>query len=156
MLSSNSNMENSILRFNMFKRDYEKYEGVPRISVYAMKVFFALMFLLIGTQSWIHILTYKGSWDPTKAVAWCTWTAYCTLSFFGIYNTLKMLPIMLFMIFYKTLWLFLIAYPLWLAGQLKGSAAEEMTYTFIWVIIPILFFPWRYFFRTYILVKPKV
>ncbi|MBI2730002.1 MAG: hypothetical protein HYX40_04500 [Sphingobacteriales bacterium] len=136
---------------NIFKPDYEQYEGVRRINIYVMRVFFFLMFFFMGFSSWSHILTHKGSWEPTNAVAWCTWAAYSFLSLFGIYHTLRMLPIMLFMVFYKSLWLIVVAYPLWAANQLKGSAAEELTNIFIWVLIPLAFIPWKYVFKKYIL-----
>jgi hypothetical protein len=140
---------------NIFKPDYENYEGVRRINIYVMRLFFALMFLFISKASWEHILTHKGPWEPTNAIAWCTWAAYSTLSLFGIIHTLRMLPIMLFMVFYKSLWLAVVAYPLWSKNQLAGSPAEELTYIFIWVFIPILFIPWKYVFKKYILPERK-
>jgi hypothetical protein len=59
------------------------------------------------------------------------------------------------MIFYKGLWLIVVAYPLWKAGTLKGSPAEEIAYMFSGIIIPILFVPWKYVFKKYILFETK-
>jgi hypothetical protein len=70
-----------------------------------------------------------------------------------VLRPLKMLPIVLFEIVYKTAWLVIVAYPLWLKGALIGSSAEGMTRVFVWVIFPIVSMPWRYFFRTHILGK---
>ena len=140
---------------NIFKPDYQNYEGVRPICIYVLRLFFALMFAMMGYSAWTHILFHKGEWEPINAVTWCTWAAYSTLSLFGIYNTLKMLPIMLFMVFYKGLWLIVVAYPLWKTNALKGSSAEELTSIFIWVIIPLIFIPWKYFFRTFILPKKR-
>ena len=136
---------------NIFKRDYETYEGVRRINIYVMRLFFALMFVFVATDSWRVIITHEGAWDPTKAVAWCSWAAYSTLSLLGVFHTLRMLPIMLFMVFYKGLWLIVVAYPLWIAGTLQGSTAEPMAAMFIWVIVPLIFIPWKYVFEKYIL-----
>ena len=140
---------------NIFLPDYENYEGVRRINIYVMRLFFALMFVFVATDSWTVILTHEGAWDPTRAVAWCTWAAYSTLALLGVFHTLRMLPIMIFMIFYKGLWLAVVAYPLWSAGTLKGSPAEEMAYMFSGIIIPILFVPWKYVFKKYILFETK-
>ena len=155
-------MENSIkqkqLLFsikNLIKRDYENYEGVRRINVYVMRLLFILMFVFVGTEAWTAIITHKGSWNPTNAVAWCSWAAYSTLAGIGIFHTLRMLPVMLFMIFYKCLWLIIVAYPLWMAGALKGSPAEEMAQTFSIIILPILFVPWKYVYHTYVLPERK-
>ena len=43
-----------------------------------------------------------------------------------------------------------VAYPLWSNNELAGSAAEEMTYAFSWVVLAIVAMPWRYAVRTYI------
>ena len=136
---------------DIFQRDYTSYEGIPRINIYVMRLFFALMAVFVGTEAWSVILTHEGEWEPIKGVAWCVWAAYSTLAVLGVFHTLRMLPIMLFMVFYKGLWLLVVAYPLWITGTLKGSPAEEMAHIFSGIIIPIIFLPWRYVFRKFIL-----
>ena len=59
------------------------------------------------------------------------------------------------MIFYKLLWLIIVAYPLWAAGTLKGSSAEGMANVFICALIPALFVPWRYVVRKYVLISAR-
>ena len=54
----------------------------------------------------------------------------------------------MFEIFYKIIWLVVVAYPLWSTHQLAGSPAEGMTRAFLWVILPIVAMPWSYAFRT--------
>jgi hypothetical protein len=112
------------------------------------------MFFVLGKDTWTHILTHQGPWDPTNAVAWCVWTAFATLAGIGIIRPLKMLPMVLLEIFYKVLWLILVAYPLWSKGKLAGSPAEGITSGFLWVILPIVAVPWGYVFVNYIY-KPK-
>jgi hypothetical protein len=65
-----------------------------------------------------------------------------------------MLPILLIEIFYKVLWLVIVAYPLWSEGALAGSPAESTTSAFLWVILPIVAVPWAYVYANYIF-KPK-
>lgn len=134
---------------NLFRPDHANYAGVLHINIYVMRLFFLLMFVFVGFDSWSAIINHQGAWKPINAVALCVWAAYSTMSILGVFHTLKMLPIMLFMIFYKTLWLIVVAYPLWITNQLAGSDAEGMANVFVWVIIPIVGMPWRYVFRTY-------
>jgi hypothetical protein len=61
-----------------------------------------------------------------------------------------MLPLVLLEIMYKLLWLLLVAYPLWSTNRLIGSPAENMTYAFLWVALPIVAMPWKYAFESYI------
>jgi hypothetical protein len=81
---------------------------------------------------------HKGTWEPDDAMAWCVWTAFATLAGLGIFRPLQMLPILLLEIFYKVLWLMLVAYPLWSAGTLASSSAASMTSAFLWVLLPIV------------------
>lgn len=67
----------------------------------------------------------------------------------GLINPLKWLVSVMFEIFYKIIWLVIVAYPLWSTSRLAGSPAEGMAYTFAWVILPIVAMPWGYAFRTY-------
>lgn len=84
----------------------------------------------MGQTAWSEILSHTGVWEPIEAVTWCVWAAYATLAGFGIYNTLKMLPLILFMVFYKILWLAVVAYTLLTTNTLSGSSAEELTIIF--------------------------
>jgi hypothetical protein len=139
--------------FNLFKRDYELYDGVPKINIYLLRILYTLMFIFLSHDSWTHILNHKGNWEVTDAAAWCVWLGYGAISWIGIINPLKMLPIVLLEIVYKTAWLFIVAYPLWAKNELAGSPVEGTTYVFMMVILPIAAMPWRYFFRTYIVNK---
>jgi len=136
----------------LIQPDYRHHEGVRPIQVYVLRLFFALIFTLIGFGAWQRILTHEGPWDPIQAVSWCTWAAYATFCGFGVYNTLRMLPILLFIVLYKAIWLLVVAYPLWQAGTLRGPA-EELAYAFSWILVPALFIPWKYVFSRYILTK---
>ena len=139
----------------IFQRD-DRYDGVLRINVYLLRLVFILMFFVLGRATWTHILTHKGSWEPDDAMAWCVWTAFATLAGIGIVRPLKMLPMLLLEVFYKVLWLVLVAYPLWSANKLVGSPVEEETSSFLWVLLPIAAIPWGYVFVTYVYQPKKV
>ena len=115
--------------FNIFRRDFELYEGVPRINIYLLRLLFTLMFLFLSYDSWSYILNHTGPWNNVGAAAWCMWGSYSVISFIGILRPLKMLPIVLFEIVYKIAWLFVVAYPLWLNNELIGSSAEGIRYS---------------------------
>ena len=124
------------------------------IHIYLLRLLYILMFFVLGRETWTQILTHQGPWDPFKAMAWCVWTAFATLAGVGIFRPLKMLPIVLLEIFYKVLWLIIVAYPLWAKGALWGSPAESIASPFLWVILPIVVVPWGYVFVNYIY-KPR-
>jgi hypothetical protein len=137
----------------IFTTNYEHYEGVRPINIYLLRLLYFLMAIFVATDSWSSIINHQGPWDHLRAVASCVWAAYSTLSVFGLIHPLKWLPIMVFMIFYKALWLLVVAYPLWRANALAGSPAAEMAGVFLMIPLPIVAVPWIYFFKTYILPK---
>jgi hypothetical protein len=139
----------------IFRPDYEFYDGVPRINIYLLRLMFLLMIFFLGRDSWTHVLTHKGAWDPADAMSWCVWAAYSVLAILAFFQPVKMLPIVMLEIFYKVLWLIVVAYPLWSTHTLEGSPAEGMTNGFIWVILPIVAMPWPYVIRRYILMSKK-
>ena len=134
----------------IFKPDSEHYEGVRPINIYLLRLLFLLVVVFVGSDSWSAILKHEGPWDHVKAAAMCMWAAYAVLSIFGLINPLRWLPIVLFEILYKIIWLIIVAHPLWSTNQLAGSPAEGMAHAFAWVILPILAMPWSYAFRTYV------
>jgi hypothetical protein len=133
-----------------------QYEGVNRINIYLLRLVFILMFFVLGRTTWTHVLTHQGIWNPADAVEWCVWTAFATLAGLGIVRPLKMLPILLLEIFYKVLWLIIVAFPLWSKNALIGSSAEATTSAFLWVILPIVAVPWRYVFVNYIYAPKQI
>src|ERR1700722_12831292 len=106
----------------MFHRD-PRNDNVRPINIYLLRLVYVLMFFVLGRTVWTHILSHQGPWEPDNAIAWCLWAAFATLAGLGIVRPLAMLPILLLEIFYKLLWLALVAYPLWRADRLEGSAA---------------------------------
>jgi hypothetical protein len=134
----------------LFGRDHARYEGVSRINICLLRALFALMIVVLGRDVWTHIAAHEGPWDPDEAVAWSVWAAFSVLAVVGLVRPLAMLPLVLLEIAYKLVWLILVAYPLWAEDRLAGSPAEERTYAFLWVVLPIVAVPWRYAFDRYV------
>ncbi len=127
-----------------------RYDDVRSINIYLLRVLFALMAVFLGADAWTHIATFNGVWEPAAAAAWCMWAGFSLLAIIGAINPLKMLPLLMLEIFYKVLWLVVVAYPLWSTNDLAGSPAQEMASAFVWVVLAIIAMPWRYAFTTYI------
>lgn len=132
----------------LWQRD-ARHEGVRRINIYLLRLLYVLMFFMLGQTTWSEIFSHEGPWAPNEAVAWTVWTAFATLAGLGILRPVRMLPIILLEIFYKVLWLLIVAYPLWSRDALAGSPAEGMTNVFIGILFPIVAVPWGHVAKTY-------
>jgi len=135
---------------NIFTPDHARYEGVRPINIYLLRLMYFLMAAFVATDAWMTIINHAGPWDRFRALAFCVWAAYPTLAVLGLIHPLKMLPIMMFTIFYKSIWLVIVALPLWQAGALAGSPAEPMTKAFLWLPLAIVAVPWGYVFNNYV------
>jgi hypothetical protein len=147
------------LRFNIknpFKRDYEDYEGVPRINIYLLRLLYFLMLVFVGSDSWQSLISHQGPWDHVRAVSFCVWTAYSTLSLFGMIHPLKWLPIVIFMIFYKTLWLVVVAYPLCAQTHLQVHLQRKWpAFSLVRHLLLLLFHGGMCLKRTFYFQKPS-
>jgi hypothetical protein len=47
----------------------DKYDGVRPINIYLLRLLYILMFFVLGKDTWTHILTHQGPWEPMDAVA---------------------------------------------------------------------------------------
>lgn len=135
----------------LFTPDHARYEGVRPVHILMLRALFTLIFLFVGFDTWSAIAAHTGEWNPLRAAALSMFAAYSLLAGIGILRPLRMLPIMVFVCLYKSIWLFVVAYPLWAAGTLAGSPAESMARIFVWVPVAIVAVPWRYFLATYVL-----
>jgi len=128
----------------IFTQDHERYDGIRPVNIYLMRLLYILMVVFVGKDAWGYILAFDGVWNPDEAMVWSVWAAFAALALLGLFRTVQMIPILLLEIFYKLVWLAIVAYPLWQSGTLEGSAAEGMTGAFLWVVLPIIAVPWGY------------
>jgi hypothetical protein len=133
-----------------FTPDYERYAGVRPIQVLLLRISYVLVFVFVGVRSWTALISHQGDWDPLLGAAVSMWASSSALSLIGVFHPLKMLPLVLFEIGYKLIWLLTVALPLWTANRLTGSAAEDMTYAFLPVVAAIALLPWGLVVRTYL------
>jgi hypothetical protein len=135
----------------VFTPNHVRYEGVRPINIYLLRLFYFLMAAFVATEAWGVLLTHEGPWDHVRVIAFCVWASYPTLAVLGLIHPLRMLPLILFTVMYKSLWLVFVALPLWRANALAGSPAEEMSFVFgIGAPILALCVPWKYVYRQFV------
>lgn len=124
--------------------------GVHAFHLWGLRLFYLLMLVFVAPVAWQALLTHQGPWDPLRAVTICVWATYPVLAVFGLVHPLRWLPLMLFTLGYKALWLGFVAFPLWQAGTLAGSPAAEIATSFLPVPLLAAVVPWGYVYTTYV------
>jgi hypothetical protein len=79
-------------------------EEVSLFRLYLMRSLYLLNFVLLGMAVWPDLINHGKPWDPMHGIAVSCWAALSALSGLGIRYPLKMLPLMIFQLLYKSVW----------------------------------------------------
>jgi hypothetical protein len=80
----------------------------------------------------------------------CMLVAMSVLALLGIRYPVRMLPVLLFEVAWKLLWLGVVALPLWSQDRLEGATLHQAG-TVLWVVIIMAVVPWRHVLGQYVL-----
>lgn len=83
-----------------------------------------------------------------QGVVNCVLAAVSLLALLGLRYPLQMLPLLFFEMVWKSIWLIVVAMPLWSAQQMDANTWETAVACLMGVIFPIVI-PWRYVFANY-------
>jgi len=72
------------------------------------------------------------------------------LAFLGLRYPLRMLPLLMFELAWKTIWMIAFGLPQWWSGRLPPAFNEDFTAIVAGVILLSIVMPWGYVFRHYI------
>jgi hypothetical protein len=87
------------------------------------------------------LLLHHQPWGLAEGTKECLLIAMSVLALLGIRYPQRMLPILLFEVSWKLLWLGIVALPLWSNNQLQGATRTQAG-TLLWVIPIIAVIPW--------------
>lgn len=121
---------------------------LPLWQVNLLRVGYLVMGGGLAIKKW-PLLFGHAPWELMEGTVQCLLIAMSVLALLGLRYPVRMLPILLFEVTWKLLWLGVVALPLWLNGELAGSTLEQ-TVTVLWVLIVIAVVPWRYVLAQYV------
>ncbi len=119
---------------------------VSTFRLYLMRLAYLLNFVMLGLDVWPEIINHAGAWDPVKGVAFSFWAVLSALSGLGLRYPVKMLPLLLMQLFYKSVWLLAIALPQWSAVQ----STELTKAMLIGLVLDLIVIPWPYVLANYV------
>ena len=123
-------------------------DAPPLWRLYALRAGYLIIVVGLGIEIWPGILLRHGSWELMQGVVQCMLGALSLLAVLGLRYPLKMLPLLLFEIAWKVIWLSVVAFPLWRAGRMDADTASTAFACGLVVIFPIII-PWPYVLSTF-------
>ena len=110
-------------------------------------------YLILGgglvVYKWPQLFRHDHPWPLMTSVVICLLAGMSIIALLGLRYPVKMLPILLFEVTWKLIWLAAVALPLWLHHEMDADA-RELTGEILWVVVILAVIPWRYVFAEYV------
>jgi hypothetical protein len=122
---------------------------VSLFRLYALRAGYLILTAGIAATIWPLLISHSPQWPLMNGVVCSLLAALSVLAAVGIRYPLQMLPILLFELTWKSIWLIAVALPLWSANQLDARTLDTVRDCLVGVIlIPLI--PWRYVIAQYV------
>lgn len=125
-------------------------EETTKFRLYLMRSLYLLNFVFLGLDVWPKIINHVGTWDPMRGVAFSFWAALSALAGLGIRYPLRMVPLLLLQLSYKSIWLLIVALPLWSTGRPTEMISGMTTVFGLGVVLELIVIPWPYVFVNFV------
>jgi hypothetical protein len=123
---------------------------VSLFRLYTLRVCYLILAAGLGTYIWPSVLHHTNELAITKGPLLALLAGLGATAILGLRYPVQMIPLLLFELIWKTIYLVAFALPLWSAHQITEPAAEDIK-ACLMVVIFLPLIPWRYVFRHYIL-----
>jgi hypothetical protein len=126
---------------------------LPEVSLfhlYALRASYLLIAVGLGVYIWPVVLHHTNEFAAAEGVRFGLLAGLGAAAVLGLRYPVQMLPLLLFELIWKAIYLIAFALPLWSAHQINTAAAEDIK-ACLMVVVFIPLIPWRYAFRHYIL-----
>ena len=126
---------------------------MPEISTFRLYLLRA-MYLFIGVglalTVWPAIISPSGNVANASTVICSLLGALAVLSLLGLRYPVQMLPLLLFELLWKLIWVIAFALRMWLHQGLDAYATETLFDCLIGIVLVPIVLPWKYVFQHYI------
>jgi hypothetical protein len=119
---------------------------VSLLRLYILRATYLLLVVGVGAM----VLPPLISHEPTaRGVIPSLLGGVWVLAFFGLRYPLQMLPLLMFELAWKTIWLLAFGLPQWSSGAVPPTFAEDFMAITVGVILMPIVIPWGYVWRRY-------
>ena len=118
-------------------------------QVNVLRIGYVVMGVGLAVIKWPLLVSHE-PWSLAEGTKECLLIAMSVLALLGLRYPVRMLPILLFEVAWKLLWLGVVAFPLVLHGNLTGATRTQAA-AILWVVVIIAVIPWRHVVVEYLL-----
>ncbi len=122
---------------------------VSTLRLYLLRGMYLLMAVGLAITIWPHIIAPASLVAGPNSVIRALLGALAAMCLLGLRYPLRMLPLLLFELLWKLIWVVGSALPMWLGPGLDSYASDTLFACLMGVVLVPVVVPWRYVFVHY-------
>lgn len=123
---------------------------VSTLRLYLLRGMYLLIAVGLGITIWPSIMAPRDAVANEGTVVLALLGALAVVSAVGLRYPIQMLPILLFELLWKLIWVVAFALRMWLATGLDEYASQTLFACLIGVVLVPIVMPWAYVFKHYV------
>jgi hypothetical protein len=124
--------------------------GLSLFRLYTLRVAYFIMAAGIGAFFWPHVIHHTNEYAVTYGIQMSLLGGLGLAAALGLRYPVQMLPILLFELTWKAIYLLAFALPLWRANAIDAATAEDIkSVLFVVILVPLI--PWKFVFANYVM-----
>ena len=128
----------------------ERHDEVSTFRLYLLRATYLLIVVGNGFTVWPGIIHHTSAWALRWGDTSSLLAGMSALDVLGIRYPLKMLPLLLFELTWKTIWMIAIALPLWQADRIDAQTRESIFAVGMGLVIMPIVIPWPYVLANFV------
>jgi hypothetical protein len=121
--------------------------NVSTFRLWLLRAMYLMIAIFLTTQIWPALVSHAPAIG--NGAGRCLLAAMAPLVILGLRDPLKMLPILLFELIWKSLWLIFFGWPAWSAHHVDPDTWESIKACGLGVVLFPIVIPWGYVFTNY-------
>ena len=119
------------------------------LRLYVLRITYFMIFIFLTTQVFPQVIMRGTEFPHMSGVARALLAGLGLLALLGVRYPIKMLPILLFELAWKAIWVLAIGLPLRTAQRLDAGQAQTFIDCTFGVVLTLVVIPWPYVIDTY-------
>jgi hypothetical protein len=124
---------------------------LPLYRLYILRAGYALIGIAQGLKTWPAILHHTHPWDFWHGVGMSFFGALTLLALLGIRYPVRMMPLMIFELAWKLIWVLAAYTPAYLTHSVDTDLADNFLGIFLGVVVVPFVLPWGYVWKNYVI-----
>lgn len=123
---------------------------VSLLRLYVLRATYLLIAVGLGVMIWPGLINAPLDLEHMRGVVRALLGALGLLALLGVRYPLQMLPLLLFELLWKTVWIVAIGIPRWSAGALDAATRSTWFDCAFGVVLCLVVIPWGYVYSGYV------